>query len=1045
MPRKLGALKWLKGLVARVGFTSRRPRIAPGVGAHAARFLGQIERIAGLGGWEWDITTGVLTWSEQVYRILGVGPDRVPSHEGFLAQVVAEDRARVAEAAEAALRGERVYDIEYRWAPAGAAIRWLHSRGEVERAADGTPVRMTGTVLDITDRKQALESLQGNEERFRTLAANIPGVIFRCEPGPPWRAEYCSEGAQALSGYSASEIVSGVRPYPSVVHPDDLPKLEATIRKAVERHESYVSEHRIRHADGSIRWVHTRGRATYDPQGRPLWLDGVLLDISAQKRAEEALRAQQGELDLALQAARMGAWQLDLVENRRHFDAVVCRLLGIEPTTFGGTPEEFWRVVHPEDRARVEADLSRTIEQDAPYESVYRAVWPDGSVHFIVTRGRRVHDDAGQPVRVSGLIWDITHRMQTEEALRASEARFRGVFEHSPLGILVATLPDLRILQVNDRMCEFVGYPREELTRLSVSDITYSEDRATVAEAVSALVTQRRLLYSAEKRYRRKDGQMVWGQLFVTRLPGVPNGPGLALAMVEDITARRRTEEAHARLATAVEQSAEAVVITDPEGAIQYVNAAFERITGYARNEALGRNARILKSGEQEAAFYRALWETIARGQVWEGHFRNRRKDGKLYEEEAVISPVFDAAGRIVNFVAVKRDVTAELTLTAQLRHAQKMEAVGQIAAGIAHDFNNLLTAILGYADLAGDLLAEEHPARKALVGIQSVVAHATGVSRGLLTFSGRTAAQKETVNLGAVVQDAARLLRRVLPAIIEFRVAAEAEPAVWVHADPTQMQQVLLNLVVNARDAMPAGGPLHIALRGVPGEKAAAGTPYEAGEIEVRDTGAGMTPEVQARIFEPFFTTKPHERGTGLGLAIVDSIVRDHGGRVEVTSQPGRGSTFLIRLPAVAPPASVAVPAVVAGPAVGRGELVLLAEDQQFVRDVVATGLQEQGFTVVRATTGAELWQLYLERKDALHLLVIDHDLPTRRGLDCLRAIRAGGDRVPALIITADEDVGLDALTEYDVHLRKPFQLRELVRTAAEMIAGRKPVERPS
>jgi len=381
------------------------------------------------------------------------------------------------------------------------------------------------------------------------------------------------------------------------------------------------------------------------------------------------------------------------------------------------------------------------------------------------------------------------------------------------------------------------------------------------------------------------------------------------------------------------------------------------------------------------------------------------------------------------------------------LRQAQKLEAVGQLAVGVAHDFNNLLTAICGYADLAGQALPATHPSRDALRGIEVAVQQATGVSRGLLTFSGRSVSQKEVVILQRLVRDSSKLLHHLLPALIQLEVDAPAEPVLAVCADATQLHQVLMNLAVNARDAMPDGGQLRIAISAVPAtglpEVAPQGSAVERKAcITVSDTGTGMTPEVLAHIFEPFFTTKPRGTGTGLGLAIIHRIVLDHGGRLEVQSTPGAGSTFRVYLPCVAPTADAQHGLPEWPKIAGQWEVVLLAEDDQYVRELIASALKTCQYAVVQVRDGAELWDRYQQLRGTLGLLIIDVDLPRRSGLDCLQAIRATRDRVPAIVITAQSEIADDALDPSDLLLRKPFTLSELLRIAAQVIGAGQPKE---
>jgi PAS domain S-box-containing protein len=435
------------------------------------------------------------------------------------------------------------------------------------------------------------------------------------------------------------------------------------------------------------------------------------------------------------------------------------------------------------------------------------------------------------------------------------------------------------------------------------------------------------------------------------------------------------------RLATVVEQASEAVILTDADGVIRYVNPAFERMTGYAADEAVGKTPALVRSDRHPPEFFEALWKELRAGRTWNGRFTNRRKDGSLVETAAVISPLQDSEGRISGYAALEHDVTAEVRLEAQLRQAQKMEAVGLLAGGIAHDFNNLLTAITGYTDL---LAAEAPPggsAARDLEEIRSAARQAAALTRQLLAFSRRQVVEPRVLDLDGLLGDMDRFLRRLAGESVEVVVRPGAGGA-RVEADPAQLQQVVLNLVFNARDAMPAGGRLMIETAVVRIDAAeAAGRPdVRSGEhvvLSVIDTGIGMSAETQAHLFEPFFTTKERGRGTGLGLATVHGIVTQSGGHVEVTSEPGRGSTFRVFLPRCERPSDT-IPPPRPTPSPDRGaETVLLVEDEPLVRGFAERVLRKQGYRVVPAVDGAEALRILDALEEPVDLLLSDVMMP--------------------------------------------------------------------
>ncbi|MCW8141800.1 MAG: PAS domain S-box protein, partial [Planctomycetota bacterium] len=373
--------------------------------------------------------------------------------------------------------------------------------------------------------------------------------------------------------------------------------------------------------------------------------------------------------------------------------------------------------------------------------------------------------------------------------------------------------------------------------------------------------------------------------------------------IAQDVTARRLAEEAQRKLSRAVEQSPASIMITDPSGAIEYVNPRFEEVTGRRADEVRGNN--LLASAAAAPEVHAELWATITAGRVWQGELHDARGGGALLRGSATVAPIRDGAGAITHFVVVMEDVTerraAEEALRRtreQLLQAQKMEAVGRLAGGVAHDFNNLLTVIEGYARLAMDPLPSDDPGRRKLEQVVRASERAAGLTRQLLAFSRKLPASPRIVEPGALLRDMTGMLRRLLGERVTL--VLDVDPAAGeVTIDPGQLEQVVMNLAVNANDAMPDGGTLTLSVKG---EDPARGQPQGGWvRLAVADTGAGMDAETRARLFEPFFTTKPPGEGTGLGLATVHGIVEQAGGRVTVESAPGAGSRFEVHLPRVA------------------------------------------------------------------------------------------------------------------------------------------------
>ncbi|HWX20682.1 MAG TPA: response regulator [Candidatus Binatia bacterium] len=447
--------------------------------------------------------------------------------------------------------------------------------------------------------------------------------------------------------------------------------------------------------------------------------------------------------------------------------------------------------------------------------------------------------------------------------------------------------------------------------------------------------------------------------------------------------AHRKRVEASLRLqSAALESAANAMVITDRAGTVTWANPAFTRLTGYSTQEIVGQSTNLLKSGRHGQAFYQDLWETIMAGRVWCAELVNRRKDGSLYTEDCTITPVRDHSGDISHFIAVKQDITARKELESQLRQAQKMEAIGQLAGGVAHDFNNLLVVIRGNAELV--LMSALHLAdepRECLNQITAAAERAANLTRQLLAFSRKQSMLSRPLDLNGVIANLTGMLRRLISENIKLQFVYGAGEA-FVQADAGMMEQVLVNLVVNARDAMPSGGQLLVTTRKTTVEEtyARAHPEARAGEfvcLSVADAGTGILPEHLPHIFEPFFTTKEPGKGTGLGLATVYGIVKQHQGWLEVSSRVGQGTTFEIFLPAIPPPlATPASPGAEPAPR-GGAETILLVEDDLAVRSLTRRVLETSGYRVWEAANGVQALELWRRHPAEIRLLVTDMVMP--------------------------------------------------------------------
>jgi two-component system cell cycle sensor histidine kinase/response regulator CckA len=491
----------------------------------------------------------------------------------------------------------------------------------------------------------------------------------------------------------------------------------------------------------------------------------------------------------------------------------------------------------------------------------------------------------------------------------------------------------------------------------------------------------------------------------------------------------------------ALNAAADAMAITDRAGDLVWVNPAFTRLTGYSEREALGHNPRtLLKSGVHDAAFYDEMWTTLLAGRVWRGELTNRRKDGTLYVEDQTITPVTQA-GEITHFVAIKRDLTETRKLESQFLQAQKMEVVGRLAGGIAHDFNNLLTVINGTAELALMDLGPHHPVRADFDRIRESGARAASLTRQLLAFSRKQIVRRELVDVGKLLTDFRGMLQRLLGEDIRLVVAVDA-PIAYVSADPSQVEQVVLNLAVNARDAMLLGGQLTLGVTNVTLDEAFAATHPGAKTgphvmLTVSDTGTGMAPETMARLFEPFFTTKDAGQGTGLGLATVYAIVQQCGGTVWAESEPGSGATFRICLPAASVAETEAGTAAAPPPITGH-ETVLLVEDEDAVRDLATRILRSAGYTVLPERDGPSAIERLRSGGADVDLIVTDVVLPGMGGRELAEQLGKLRPNVPVLYTSGhtDDTVLAHGVAQNLVHfIAKPYTVSALTNRIRDVL----------
>ncbi|MBI5568695.1 MAG: PAS domain S-box protein [Desulfomonile tiedjei] len=678
----------------------------------------------------------------------------------------------------------------------------------------------------------------------------------------------------------------------------------------------------------------------------------------------------------------------------------------------------------------------------------------DGSLLDVSISASRFNDHAGKPAGMVVFLRDITQRKLTEKALRESEGSYRGVFDSMNDAILVHDMETGNIVDVNRKMCEMYGYTAQETRNLSVGDISFGQPPYSQEDAVRWV----RKAADGESQLfdwlsRNRDGGLFWTEVNLKR--AVIGGKERILAVVRDISERKRTEEA----LRSSEELQRTILATSPVGIglardrrMVWVNHAWGQMFGFEQDDAsyLDFSVRQLyPTSEEFERVGKILYDGLSTGQVNDTDASMCRKDGAVFDAHITLKAI-DPSDLHKGTIAIIMDITARkhaeqerASLRNQLLQAQKMQAIGTLTGGIAHDFNNMLTIILGYSELLLDETQESDPRHSDLEKIGQTARSGADLVQRLLTFSRQTEAQPRRLNLNDRIRQIDRLLSKTIPKMVEIRLIL-ADDLAPIKADPAQMEQVVMNLAVNASEAMPDGGILTVETRNVILDEGFCRThhgtkPGDYVLLRISDTGRGMDAETKDRMFDPFFTTKGWDsrKGTGLGLPVVQGVIQQHGGCIECFSQAGKGTTFDVYLPVTKDDAASNQEA---GKLVPRGgsETILVVEDEDHIRDLGKRYLDRAGYTVLEARNGREALELYRRETKRISLIILDLIMPEMGGKQCMEQLVKINPEAKVLIASGYSSGG----SEKEVvqlgakgYVGKPFDMRQLLQAVRDVL----------
>ena len=896
--------------------------------------------------------------------------------------------------------------------------RWIESSSTFD--AEGGLI--FSVVRDITGREDI------ELERLATLFDNAPlGMAVMAPDGTLRRvnrplAEMLGRTEAELLERTLFELVG-----------DEESRSTLAMALGARLRQAFQFETRLRRADGHPLIVLFSATLVTNVRQEPVHYVCQVLDITARAEAQERLELNEAKLAEAQQIARLGSWEWEIATDRVTWSDELYRIYGVRPDRFSGSYGSNLDRVHADDRARVARVIENAVAERRPWSLDYRIVRPDGELRMIHARGEVVCDEQGRPAVVQGTCQDVTESRRVEDALRAAEQLFRRAFDDAPIGMALIDLEG-RWLRLNRAISQMLGRTEPELRTMQLSDLNHPDDRRLDRPLIKELLNGRRRSFALEKRYVHADGHLIHVLVHVSLMHGDGERPLYFLCQLVDITERRRAEAerraVQERMQAIIDNSPALVIVKDLEQRYLLVNRRWEEVTGFEGEAVLGRTSGDVLGGRSPAQDD-VDRDVIASGEVRENMATMPGLDGDEITFLVVKFPLRDADGQTTAVCTISTDITERrrsaeerAELEARLAQAQRLESVGQLAGGVAHDFNNLLSVILTCVGFAQRELPAEHPVRDDVEEIGRAADRAASLTRQLLMFSRREVVTPKLVDVAALVRDLESLLVKAVSERVALRISCGPD-VVPVLIDPNQLEQVLVNLAVNARDAMPHGGTLSIAVAGV-----ARGV-----RITVADDGLGMPPEVRERAFEPFFTTKEEGEGTGLGLASVHGAVTNAGGTVDITSDVGHGTVVSIFLPAAERGEIPAEEPLVAPERTPASASVLVVEDQDPVRRQACRILADHGYSVREAAGADEA----LERWEPVDVLVTDVVMPGMGGQQLAEHARerAAGLRVVFMSGHTDDVLLRDGVSRGDIaFVQKPFTRDSLLRAVEDALA---------
>jgi two-component system, cell cycle sensor histidine kinase and response regulator CckA len=905
-----------------------------------------------------------------------------------------------------------------------------------------------GIVQDVTERKQTEEALRTSEEKFRKAFITSPDSI---NINRLFNGMFVSinNGFTRLMEYTEEDVLGKTSIETGIWY--DLAERDKLL--AGLKNDGVVSNYEARFRTKSGKLKYGLMSACLIELDKIPHILSITRDITERRFVEEALQMSEKKYRSIFENVQDVYYETlmdgTIVEVSPSVK-IISKGQYKRADVIGKSMNEFY----PDADAR-HALMERLLQTGSVTDFEILLKNRDGSMIPCSISSKIYFDNQGRPERIIGSMRDVTMRKQAEDKLRESQVLYHSLVEELPAGVFRKDIEGKYVF-VSPWFCRLKEMTEEEFLGKTPGEVAAYEEAkqngtdltikyAAEGERNHKIILQTGKTIELDEEYLKFDGTTQY--IHSIKMPLVDSDGKIigSQGVLFDITELKRAEEDVRKLSSAVEQSGSSVMITNLRGDIEYVNKKFVDVTGYSIQEVLGKNPNLLKSGHTLPEEYKVAWDTITKGEVWRGEFHNKKKNGELFWELATISPIRDSKGIVTHFIAVKEDITQQKIIEEQLRQVQKLEGLGTLAGGIAHDFNNILGIILAFITSIKRFKNDEKKLDVAIDTIMIAVQRGKKLVQQILTFARKTETEFDPLNVNDVIMEIMTMIMETFPKILTYSHNCE-KSIPFINADHSQLHQALLNLCVNARDAMPKGGVLTINSRMLSGRDLKNQHPDAPDGsyvcIEVCDTGDGMSPETRNRIFEPFFTTKGVGKGTGLGLAVVYGVVQTHKGYIDVDSKLGKGTTFRLFLPAMqtAAPVSEKVEETLEQ-IKGGTETLLVVEDEEMLIMSLEMVLIEKGYTVLLAGDGLKALQLYQENKKDIRLVITDYGLPNLTGIEVCQRIKQINPNEHLIVATGylDPDMKTELQkTGVEKILYKPYDIKEVLKSVREVLDGK-------